>query len=247
MSDVIFRCEDCNELFRPTGYDSQPAFYFNRKSGSVEEIEMDDLRDFKMAHDGHKVVKLRIIDGSFCSHRAQKEPVREDYFQATDGIQTYTVRRWRKDINEPLRYEVADDVRIEVDKPIPQVQSEELKKQMIADARKLKLDEARIGKFIERFRTFVSGIKMEDMIECGLSADDPMISYAALKDEAVEAFLSYCRSLFTDEELRRLRMFIDENSEYNDVMNVQLIRSFQLTRKTPATVYTEDWVEAYHA
>jgi hypothetical protein len=100
---------------------------------------------------------------------------------------------------------------------------------MIADTGMLKLGKDMIEKFIERFEDFVSSVKLEDAIENGLSVDDPMISYAALKDEKMEGFLIQCCPIFTDEELERLRIFIDGNSNYRDVMNVQVIRPFQLT------------------
>jgi len=226
---AILRCLHCNELFRPTEYDSKPAFHFDDESGLIMETEMDDLRAFMKEHEGHKIVELHMIDGSLCSHYAYWEPIREDYLQVTDGVRVYTIKRWRSDINDPLKYEIIN-ARIELRKPILRVQSVELMKQMIADARMLKLDEEEIKKFVQRFESFVPNVELADTIECGFSTDDPMVSYVALDDRNMEEFLSQCRSLFTDEELKRLRVFINANSEYNDVMNVLVIRDFQLVR-----------------
>jgi len=227
MENTILRCQQCNELFCPTHYDSYPTYDFDEESKSVREIEMDDQNVFRTAHEGHKISELHVINGSFCSHHAYWEPVREDYVLATDDSQTYTIRRWRKDIDEPLRYQIVN-LQIEFGKPYFQVQSSELKKQMIADANTLKLDGTKIEQFVESFGSFVSSIKLEDTLECGLAVNDPMVTYAALKDETIETFLNYCYSMFTHEELKRLRIFIDENSSYDDVMNVRVIRSFRL-------------------
>ena len=228
-NSVILRCLQCNELFRPTEYDSKPAFHFDEESGLIMETEMDDLRDFMKEHEGHDIAELQMIQGSFCSHYAYWEPIREDYLQVTDGARVYTIKRWRNDINDPLKYEIIN-ARIEYRKPILRVQSVELMKQMIADAHMLKLDEEKISLFVQKYESFVQGVELTDTIECGVSTDDPMVLYATLDDRNMEGFLSQCRSLFNDEEIKRLRIFIDANSEYSDVMNVLVIRDFQLVR-----------------
>lgn len=227
-SGLILRCIQCNELFRPTGYDLEPAFHFHETSGLIIEREMDDLGDFIMEHEGHEIAELHIIGGSLCSRYAYWEPIREDYLQVTDGTDIYTVKRWRNDINEPMRYEIIS-ARIKIGKPILQVQSVELRRQMIADAYMLKLDEGKIDEFIEKFENLVSNTKLEDTVERGFSTEDPMASYVALGDEAMVEFLSQCSSLFTDEEMKRLKVFINANSDYDDVMNIRVTREFQLT------------------
>jgi hypothetical protein len=199
-------------------------------SESHEGTDIDDLQTFLMAHKGHKIVELEIIEGTFFSKNAHWEPIREDYLQATDGYKTYTIKRSRSDINEPMVYNIVDfDIGIE--EPIFRVQSVDLKKQMIYDNKILGLSERKIDEFIYRFKSFVSDIDPDDLIEVGLSVDDPSVSYAALKSEAMEKFLYLSGDIFTSEEMKRLRIFIDMNLEYNDVMNIMIIRPFHLVRK----------------
>lgn len=231
MRNIILRCLQCNDLFRPTAYDSYPAFRVDEQSDLITEIEMNDLDNFMMNHRGHEIAELQIIPGSFCSRYGYWEPIREDYFQATDGVEIYTVKRWREDVCKPLSYELID-ANIEFCEPILRVQSVKLKRQMIADASILRLDADKIDGFIKRLENFVRDIELDDLIEYGLSTNDSAVSYATLKDEAMERLLIHCHALFTDEELDRLRVFIDVNSDYNDVMNIQIRRSFQLVPVT---------------
>ena len=227
MNDIILLCSQCNELFRPTRYDLDTAFCFDRKIGVVTEIEISDSHDFMMTHRRHDVIELHILDDSFCSHVPYSEPIREDYFQATDGLKTYTIRRWREHISMPLKYEMAD-VFIRHYEPTYRAQTAELRKQMLADDDALRLGQDKISEFGDSYDNFISHIKQEDIVECGTSMDEPMIYFARLHHREMEKFLTeYCPD-FTDEELGRLRMFIRANSEYNDVMNIQVVYSFQV-------------------
>lgn len=227
MENVILRCLQCNELFCPTRYDSYPSYNLNGDNDTLKEIKHDDLGNFKNSHNGHKIEELQVIDGSFCSHYEYWEPVREDYLQVTDGSEIYTVRRWRKYINEPLKYQIVN-FNIIISEPILEVQSDDLEKQMIADADRFKFIKTNIKKFIRLFKTFVSRLELDNVMECGFSVNDPMTSYAKLKDEIRETFLNHCRNKFNETEVKNLRMFISENSEYDDVINIQVIRPFYL-------------------
>jgi hypothetical protein len=227
MENVILRCLQCNELFCPTRYDSYPSYNPNGDNDLSKERKHDDLGDFKNHHNEHKTEELQIIKGSFCSHYEYWEPIREDYLQVTDGSEIYTVRRWRKDINEPIKYQIVN-FDIIFDKPVLGVQSDDLEKQMIADADRFKFKKTNIKKFIKLFKAFVSRLELDNVIECGFSVDDPMTSYAKLKDEIGEAFLNHCQNKFSETDINSLRMFISENSEYDDVMNIEVIRPFYL-------------------
>jgi hypothetical protein len=227
MENVILRCLQCNELFCPTRYDSYPSYEFNGDSYIFKETKHDDIGDFKNSHSGHKIEELHVIKGSFCSHYEYWEPIREDYLKVTDNIEIYTVRRWRKYINEPLNYQIVN-FDIIYSEPILETQSDDLEKQMIADANKFKFTKTNIKEFTNLYKTFVSRLQLDNVIECGFSVNDPMTSYASLKDEIRETFFNHFCNKFNETEIKNLRMFISENSEYDDVANIRVIRPFYL-------------------
>ena len=229
MEDIILGCLDCNKLFCQTSYDSYPVYEFDAQSKSFQEKETDDKESFIKAHESHKIVELYAIKDSLCSHYPYWEPIREDYMLFTDGNNYYTVKRWRKDINEPLNYEIVN-YKIQFTEPVLQVQSKDLRRQMLADIKRLKLDRNKVEEFIERYEDFVSKISLNDVLECGFSSDDPMVTYASLKDEIMESFLKTCHSYFTDDGINILRKYLRENSEYDDVMNIIIKRNFKLIK-----------------
>jgi len=133
---TILACTKCKEAFYPTIYDSYPVYDLNGESKSFIEKDNDDKAQFLDLHKDHRITQLQVVDDSFCSQYSYCDIVREDYFIST----TYTLSRWRKNINEPLRYQIID-AHIEFGKPVIQVQSDELKRQMLAEPSKLKLNE----------------------------------------------------------------------------------------------------------
>jgi len=227
MENIIIRCLQCNELFCPTEYDTFPSYSYDRETDDFIEIECDDLTEFKDAHRNHDTVKLYVVEGSFCSQYAYWEPIREDYFLASDGTEIYTIRRYRTHINRPLKYQIVD-FEIVFGKPIVKVQEADLKAQMIIDSKIYGFSKEKIRIFIRLYRSFISRIELEDLEETGFSFDNPMVSYAKLKDRVKEEFLNRCKSIFDEKEIESLRCFIDENSEYNDVMNVEITKPYYL-------------------
>jgi len=224
---TVLVCMKCKEAFYPTVYDSYPVYDFDEESKSFIERDNNDEAQFRDLHKDHKISQLQVVEGSFRSQYPYWEPLREDYFMVTDGSKNYTLKKWRKNVNEPMKYQIIDDC-IESEEPFIQVQSDELKKQMIADSSKLKLDDHKVNEFVEYYKDFVSGIEMNDVMECGLSYD-PMASYAALKTEVMETFISDYYSYFSaDDVLEDLRIFMHDNSEYNDVMNLRVRHCFHL-------------------
>lgn len=231
MENKILGCLDCNKVFYPSNHDSCPAYEFDDESNSFEEKEMDDEKSFLYKHESHKIIELYEVEDSLCSHYPYWEPIREDYMLFTDGNNYYTVKRWRKNINEPLNYEIVDYY-IKFSEPVLQVQSKDLRRQMLTDIKRLKLDKNKVEEFVKHYEEFVSNISLNDVLERGCSSDDPMITYASLKDEIMESFLKTCYSYFSDDGIAVLRKYIRENSEYNDVMNIVIKRNFQLIHNT---------------
>ncbi len=227
MENIISRCLQCDEIFCPTQYDTFPSYSYDQDSGEFTEIECDDLSKFKDVHRNHSIIKLYVIEGSFCSQYDYWKPIREDYFSASDGNEIYTIRRYRKNINESFKYQIVD-FEIVFEKPIVKIQEADLRDQMIIDFAKYGFSKEKIKIFIKLYKSLISRIELEDLESTGFSFENPMVSYARLKDEVKEEFLNRCGSVFDEKEIEILRHFIDENSEYNDVMNVEITRPYLL-------------------
>lgn len=82
------------------------------------------------------------------SEKPDNEPVKEEFIMVKDrGYQTYVIRRWRTDINEPLRYETFPGwIDIELSEVV--VQKENIKKILTKEAKGLLSDEE-TNEFVE--------------------------------------------------------------------------------------------------
>lgn len=227
MENIVLRCLQCNELFCPTQFDTYPSYSYDQEAGEFIEIERDDLGEFKNNHSGHNIVKLHIIEGSFCSQYAYWDPIREDYFLASSGKEIYTIRRYRKSINKPFKYEIID-MELVFGKPIVKIQEADLRDQMIIDSERYGFSREKIKIFVRLYRSLISRIELEDLEYTGFSFENPMISYGKLKDKVKEEFLDRCKSIFDEREVESIQCFIEENSEFDDVMNVEITRPYVL-------------------
>lgn len=227
MENILLRCTTCNELFYPTRYDKYPSYSFNESDKSFRENENNDLYVFNVEHKDHNISELRIVENSFCSNYAYWKVIREDYLRAEDDLKTYTIRRWRNTIDEPLKYEIIN-YDIVYGKTKLEMQYIDIKRQMIADLKIYKFDTSVAETIISLYENFVSQITLDDIIECGFSINDPMVSYAKLNDESKTNFLKYCEDTLSFQQIKMLEQFIDNNSEYDDVMNIKIIHSFWL-------------------
>ncbi len=227
MENIILRCSECGELFCPTRYDKYPSYIFDQSDGLFHEEKVDELNVFTSAHGNHSIEELEIVDGSFCSNYPYWEPIRADYIKVEDGTDVFTVKRWRGNINEPLRYEVVN-LDLIIGKPILSIQAESIKKQMIADSKLYGFDKTVIELFICLFKSFVFQINIDNLFECGFSMNNPMVSYAKMDEQSKKKFLKLCLRIVGAKQIDALGKFIDDNSEYDDVMNIQVDRRFRL-------------------
>jgi len=224
MEDIILYCLTCNELFCPTRYDISPSYRFDKDF--IEE-ERDDLKDFSLSHKGHKIQELIIEDNGFFSTFAYLEPIREDYIRAKSDSDTLTVKRWRDDINKPLKYEIVK-AELVLDEPVFSIQTSNIRDQMIYDSRKYGFNNEIIETIISLYDNFVSHICIDDIQECGFSMLYPMVSYAVLTDNSKKRFLDYCQFILGLNKIKMLGKFIADNSEYDGVMNIQITHPFHL-------------------
>lgn len=245
MEDIVLRCLQCNKLFCPTQFDNYPSYHYDQESDEFIEIECDDLSEFKDNHEGHNIVELHIIEGSFCSQYAYRDPIREDYLLASDGNEIYTIRRYRRNINEPFKYQIVN-MELVFGKPFVKIQEADLRDQMIIDSPRYGFSREKIKIFVRLYRSLISRIELEDLEYTGFSFENPMISYAKLKDKVKEEFLDRCKSIFDEKEIESLRRFIDENSEFDDVMNVKITRPYTLRPSLNCCKVNDENVESIH-
>jgi len=210
----LIRCTDCNEIFLKSPFDRRTEYerQYGSPSESFRGVERDDFQDFLKNHRGHRFEDLEIIDQSFVSEKAYAEPVKVSYFKATNGKERFVIKKYRKSIDEPLRYQlIAGDYTLE---PTGfEIQTKEIARQLNAEFKVNPLTEAQIAAFLKLYRQVVEIIDPEDLERIPEESSNPLEVYYRLDGVGLAYLLRNCRNIFKDQEYLDVEAFVHRHKE----------------------------------
>lgn len=224
MSKNLLRCTDCNRLLLLGPHNRAPSYRFQGAELEPIELHCDDEAAFREAHAGHNTDTLSVVPGSFVSTGSWGDPMRESYFEATAGDQVFVVRRWRTHLDRPVTYEVVPGA-LDVRTVSIEVQKSDLERQLQADFGDT-LDSELLRRFVKTVEEIAGDAESEDLEEVCVDRKDPLITYLRLNEKHVAEILERLGKDAPADALRRLRKFIVDNSEADDVMNLLARKAF---------------------
>ena len=230
MNKTLLRCHDCNRLLLLGAHNRAPAWRIRPGDREPVELQRNDEAEFRRIHAGHRLGDLAVVNGSFVSEGSWGDPMREVYFEATDGNETLVVRRRRTRMDRPVIYEVVSG-RLEVRSVAVEAQARDIARQIEAELPGL-LDADDITRFVSAVEEIAGGIEPEDLEEVCVDSRDTLVAYARLDEKHVAEILDLVGQGVAAETLRRLHRFIIDNSEGDDVMNLVIRKAFFL-RESP--------------
>ncbi len=230
----LIRCINCDEVFFKTPYDQWPEYEIGA-GGSVESvrnIEKDDLKDFLIHHRGHRLEELKIIEDSFVSEKPYHEPVKTSYFRATNGKERFVIKKFRKKIGDPLRYElIYGDYTLKcvnID-----IQAEEIVQQLKSEWESHPVPQNKINAFIKLLRHLAKTVDLRDLERVQEESPSPLEVYYKLDDVSVAYLLRNCRSLFKKKDYEEMERFIHRHRE-DGVLLLKAIYKIHITEKARA-------------
>ena len=215
-------CRKCGSVHHVTPFDKAP----DRGLDAAEPAPAIDWRAFMDQHAGHPLEAMKAVGEIYFPGGASSDPMSVAYLRVTAGQNKYLLRRWRRSIAEPLRFE-----RIEGDVETPvmalDVQEHEIRKELklrfrLADGKPF--GDAKVDLFVAAFRATAARMDTRKLIEIAPSYADDNIAYAALDTPARVSLLEECAAHFTPEEVEALRGFVESHSNGSDVMTLVLRR-----------------------
>jgi len=235
MRGILIRCIDCNQIINMTEWDHCPHYTWHNEE--IEEQKGTEREIFLEEHTGHKTEQLIPLSPPL-SDKPYREPLKTSYFMATNGEQRFLIKQWRTRINDPLTYEIIDGSIVLANGKI-RVQTEAIKKQMRAE-KNSSITEEKLNYFIDAIHQEAERLD-PDTLEESAEGETPLISFFTLGNESVERILQGCQHAFEQHELARLRNFVKEHNEYDDVMTLVAqkeltIHNGALKGKGPVTV-----------
>jgi len=230
MQERWIRCVECDVVKRVTEYDRLPHYSYDQNREEVVEKPMDDEARFMGLHKSHKMEELFMVKDSFISNGRYGEPLKINYFEATNGTERFVIKGWREDINKSMEYQaipgyIATNFTLEA-------QTRDIRKQIGEEIKDPQLAETSIERFIQIVEEVVSQLPVRDPLEITAETDTPLISHCKLGASAKREVMTLCKNNFNEVELKRIEQFINRNNKYNEPMTLLLKRSFSIKQES---------------
>ncbi len=222
----VIHCIDCSSIYALTPFDTTPEYRGSGFGSEVVRVDKNDRVYFDSRHNNHHQEELAIIDPALYSEGAYYDPCRVTYLTATNGKETFLIKKWRGHIDEALRYDLVDGL-LDVKETVS-IQKDDLRKQLACEIKDPLLSEEKMQAFIDLFQeeALQSGPAQEPGEVC--ASNYAHICFKPLTEEQIAGIISRCKTVFTQEEWERLAGFVMNNCQENGVMSVVIRKTARL-------------------
>jgi hypothetical protein len=245
--DPFIHCITCDTVFHKTPYDQMPEHEWEGKDSPdrVRTIERDDYEDFLQNHHGHRLEDLQVLEGSFMGTGDYREPVRTSYWKATNGKERFVIKGSRKDIREPLRYQlIRGDYQVKCISL--EIQSREITRQLEIEFRANPLSQKKITAFLHLVQEITQGLDASHLERVPEESSHPLEIYYRMDDVHTAFLLRRCRKIFDREEFEGVQEFVHHHREdgvlllrgKHQIQMVEVARGEEEVKE--ATVSTEE-------
>lgn len=224
----LIHCKNCNDIFMKTPFDQYPEYEWDpdRLPENFRSNERDDLQDFLIHHHGHQLENLKVLEDSFVSEKAYSEPVKTSYFKATNGKENFVIKKFRENIDEPLKYQVVSgDFSLKC--TAIEIQWEEIFKQLKREI-KPPLSQTQMEAFLKLYRHLFKNIDVDDLERVPEDSPHPLEIYYKINDVHLMYLLRNCRNIFKGQEYSAMEEFIHRHKD-DGVLLLKATYKIQLT------------------
>jgi hypothetical protein len=229
----LIHCINCNEIYLRTPFDQTPEYEWEPSNPlrASQGFEKDDFQDFLRNHRGHQLEDLKIIEDSFVSEKPYSEPVKVSYFKATNGRETFVVKRFRERIDQPLRYQlIKGDYSLRcIDL---QVQSETIRKQLEREI-KPALTRTQVDTFLQFYHHLGKKLDVNRLERVPEDSPAPLEIYYKMDDFALMYLLRNCRNFFKGKTYAEIEGFIQRHKDDGVLLLKATYRVEILERREP--------------
>jgi hypothetical protein len=234
MIKKLIRCTRCNQVISHSESfdDSDDSSFLPGVEWSTEDLENQE--EFFRVHRGHSIEELFVDPDTYISDKPAYEPKKVSYFEATNGQQRFLVRRTKEGLNRPAFYQLIPG-KLKVSNVSLKIQEDALRKQMSALNGSVPLPKEKIQKFIQAFQQEVESISPENFVEEAETIQEgetPLLAYGRLKETHWEKVLQRCQNDFQKDEITRIKQFISENRQPEDVLSLLIRRKVSILAPT---------------
>jgi hypothetical protein len=226
----LIHCIDCSVIYAVTPFDQAPEYEIAEDESGFWAKERDDWADFQNQHKTHRKETITIIEGLQYSTGKYFDPLRITYFEATNGIDRFIIKRWRNSIKEPMRYELVQGW-LDIKKSIG-IQKTDLQKQIQWEIQGPPLSEQKIARFLEIVEEEALRLDLDKIFDELYETGDPQKLFLQLRESQIENILKKVQILFTQEEWQRIKRFVSNNRDWNGVMSFLIKENATISPKS---------------
>ncbi len=222
MIKSLIRCIPCNAVIPDlAGLSEYKKSFLPGVECSPEDL--DRQRDFSQFHHGHQKEKLHLIPDSHFAAGDEPGGMKVSFFEAGNGRERFLIRRTKPGLGHPAVYEIVRG-RLRVHTQSLNIQEEDLRKQISLGNGYAPLTQDKVEKFIKVFREEIKTIppeKARQELEIEEGNDSPL-AFGTLKQVRWDHILQRCKEDFGDDDLVKIRKFIDLNNGPDDVLALRV-------------------------
>ena len=210
----VIRCTSCNEVCMKTPYDQWTEVETSRDGSlaTVRETQRDDYRDFLSIHRAHRLEALRIVEDSYVSERPYTEPVKESYFKATNGREVFVIKKFRTEIQEPLRYQLVKGD-FELRCKSVDIQSAAIQKQLQKEWTLTPISPTKVTTFLRLLRHIVETMDIRQLERVPEESALPLEVFYKMDDVSLGFLLRNSHNIFKGKEYSAMEAFIHRHRE----------------------------------
>jgi hypothetical protein len=224
----LVRCTQCDRLALFSPFDRVPEYH---KTGERwKTLERDDRALFLAAHREHQLEELRIIEDSFISSQPYAEPVKTTYFEATNGKQRFVVRKSRRTISEPQRYELVPG-RLDFTATEPHIERASIQRLLQLAFSPTSLSLTKIRDFVSHLELLVSRLDPKGLRRACFESHTPSMRYHYLDLNVVEKAVKNMSVRLSRDERYRLQDFVQKHLE-DEVFMIKVRIRFEIVPTT---------------
>jgi hypothetical protein len=215
----VWLCRSCFEVQLLSAMESAPRSW--EQDSDVQRDADDERTAFLHRHFGHPLTPLKKKKDRYFSDRPVWDPLRIAYEEVTDGRETYILKSWRTDLNEPRRYALLRGT-LEVSITV-QLPEEPLREEL---SRTFSCSPQQAEMIVDRLQRVVASLPPEELLPAYCAADDPHLLFSHLNERHLRKCVEACQTGSGMFDKARLRDFFVQHQQ-KDALTLEVHHSYR--------------------
>ena len=202
----VWLCRACFEVQLLSAAASAPRLW--AQGSDLQEDVDEEGAVFLRRHLGHALAPLKKKKDRYLSDRPLWDPLRVAYEEVTDGKETYILKSWRTDLNEPRQYALLRGA-LEVSMTV-QLPEEPLCAEL---TRAFSCAPQQAKMIVNRLQHVVASLPPAELLPAYCATDDPHLLFSYLHERHLRRCVEACQTESGVFDKARLRDFFVQHQQ----------------------------------